>query len=46
MKLKCQRFEPTLDNGMIYASSMINHNFNVYDDGNCGKHQEMAVFIV
>ena len=40
------KFEPTLDNGMVYASSMINRNFNVYVYVNYGKHQEMAVFII
>ena len=40
------RFEPTLANGMVYASSMINRNFNVYIDVNYGKHQERAVFII
>ena len=39
-------FEPTLDNGVVYASQMINRNFNVYVDVNYGKHQEMAVFII
>ena len=40
------RFEPTLDNGMVYASSMLNRNFNIYVDVNYGKHKEMAVFII
>ena len=40
------RFEPTLDNGMVYASSMINHDFNVYVDVNYGTHQERTVFII
>ena len=40
------RFEPTLDNGMVYTSSMINRDFNVYVDVNYGEHQERAVFII
>ena len=39
------RFEPTLDNGMVYASSMINRYINVYVDVNSGRNQEKAVFI-
>ena len=40
------RFEPSLDNGMIYASSMINCKFNVYVDVNYGKHHEREVFVI
>ena len=39
-------FKPTLDNGMVYASSMINCNFDVYVYVNYGKHQERTVIII